>query len=64
MHMGALHPVEQGLVLLLTFGSSVVLSIVVAMRRGSGTDDDQGDPPSASSCRAWGLRTLDARLLT
>lgn len=48
MHMGALHPVEQGLVLLLTFGSSVVLSIVVAMRRGFGTDDDQGDPPSAS----------------
>jgi hypothetical protein len=48
MHMGALHPVEQGLVLLLAFGPFVVLAIVVAMRRGSSTNDDQGDRPNAS----------------
>lgn len=35
LHMGALHPVEQALVLLLAFGPFVVLGIVVALRRRS-----------------------------
>lgn len=48
MHMGALHPLEQALVLLVAFGPFVVLAIVVVIRRGSSRDDDQGDPPSAS----------------
>lgn len=48
MHMGSLHPVEQGLVLLLAFGPFVVLAIVVVLRRGSDPDDDQGDPSSNS----------------
>jgi hypothetical protein len=33
LHMGALHPYEQGLVLLLAFGPFVVLGIVVWLRR-------------------------------
>lgn len=43
MHMGALHPVEQGLVLLLAFGPFVVLAIVVVVRRRSDHDDDDDD---------------------
>lgn len=33
LHMGALHPVEQLLVLLLAFGPFAVLGVVVAVRR-------------------------------
>ena len=32
-HMGALHPIEQALVLVLAFGPFVVLGIVIALRR-------------------------------
>ena len=40
MHMGALHPAEKVLTLLLAFGPFVVLGSVVAMRRRHETDDD------------------------
>ena len=33
LHMGALHPVEQALTLVLAFGPFVVLGIVIAHRR-------------------------------
>ncbi|WP_277986080.1 hypothetical protein [Nocardioides zhouii] len=33
LHMGALHPYEQALVLLLAFGPFVVLGVVVWLRR-------------------------------
>ena len=33
LHLGALHPVEQVLTLLLAFGPFVVLGIVIARRR-------------------------------
>lgn len=33
MHLGALHPVEQALTLLLAFGPFVVLGIVIFVRR-------------------------------
>ena len=33
LHMGALHPFEQVLVLLLAFGPFVALGVVVAVRR-------------------------------
>jgi hypothetical protein len=33
LHMGALHPIEQALTLLLAFGPFVVLGIVVWRRR-------------------------------
>jgi hypothetical protein len=33
LHMGALHPIEQALTLLLAFGPFVVLAIVVWRRR-------------------------------
>jgi hypothetical protein len=32
-HMGALHPVEQAMTLLLAFGPFVVLGIVIVVRR-------------------------------
>jgi hypothetical protein len=41
LHMGALHPFEQALTLLLAFGPFVVLGIVVWVRRRS---DRTGDP--------------------
>ena len=37
-HMGALHPYEQALTLLLAFGPFVVLGLVVWRRRG---EDDE-----------------------
>ena len=41
-HMGALHPYEQALVLLLAFGPFVVLGIVVWLRRRQdGADADR-----------------------
>jgi hypothetical protein len=60
LHMGALHPVEQVLTLVLAFGPFVVLGIVVAVRRRQdraadqdlsepGTPDRPGSPPSARS---------------
>lgn len=44
MHMGALHPLEQGLVLLLAFGPFIVLALAVVIRHRSGRDDEQADP--------------------
>ena len=38
LHMGALHPYEQALVLLLAFGPFVVLGLVIWCRRG---EDDE-----------------------
>lgn len=39
LHMGALHPIEQALVLLLAFGPFVVLGIVIVLRRRSETGE-------------------------
>lgn len=33
LHLGALHPVEKGLTLLLAFGPFVVLAVVIVVRR-------------------------------
>ncbi len=33
LHLGALHPVEKGLTLLLAFGPFVVLALVIVVRR-------------------------------
>jgi hypothetical protein len=47
-HMGALHPFEQALTLLLAFGPFVVLGVVVWLRRrADDAEDDQsgGGPP-------------------
>ncbi len=56
LHLGALHPAEKGLTLLLAFGPFVVLAVVVAVRRRQdaaehpaehaadhGTDQDPSD---------------------
>ncbi|WP_134765248.1 hypothetical protein [Nocardioides sp. 1609] len=46
LHLGALHPVEQALTLVLAFGPFVVLAIVVWLRRRSDarTDPTEVDP--------------------
>ncbi len=44
LHMGALHPVEQLLTLLLAFGPFVVLGGVIALRRRH--DHESEDTPS------------------
>jgi hypothetical protein len=41
LHMGALHPFEQALTLLLAFGPFVVLGFVVWRRRGEDEREDQ-----------------------
>lgn len=40
LHLGALHPVEQALTLLLAFGPFLVLAIVVAVRRREDAAED------------------------
>ena len=49
MHMGALHPFEKILTLLLAFGPFVVLGSVIAVRRRHESDDEtpQATPQSA-----------------
>lgn len=42
-HLGALHPVEQLLTLLLAFGPFVVLGVVIAVRRRSDASGDRLD---------------------
>lgn len=50
-HLGALHPVEQLLVLLLAFGPFVVLGVVVVLqrRRAEADDADEVDEVDAPS---------------
>ena len=43
MHLGALHPVEQALTLVLAFGPFVVLGAVVLHRRRQDAAEDQRD---------------------
>jgi hypothetical protein len=52
LHMGALHPFEKVLTLLLAFGPFLVLGCVIALRRRHETGDDPAEqsadvhPPS------------------
>jgi len=55
LHMGALHPVEQLLVILIAFGPFVVLAVVVyvvrrrdvaAVRWAATRSDDSSQPPN------------------
>lgn len=41
LHLGALHPVEQALTLLLAFGPFVVLGIVIVLRRRAEDAQDE-----------------------
>ena len=40
LHLGALHPVEQALTLLLAFGPFLVLAVVIAVRRRQDARED------------------------
>ena len=48
-HMGALHPFEQALVLLLAFGPFVVLGLVVWLRRREDDREDAREHPVDTS---------------
>lgn len=52
LHLGALHPIEKGLTLVLAFGPFVVLAVVVAVRR---RQDATAEAPAASEAEAAGL---------
>jgi hypothetical protein len=41
LHLGALHPAEKALTLLLAFGPFIVLGSIVAMRRRHEAEDEQ-----------------------
>lgn len=46
-HLGALHPAEQLLVLVLAFGPFVVLGVVVVLQRRRAESDDPGGSTGA-----------------
>ncbi|WP_196240521.1 hypothetical protein [Nocardioides anomalus] len=48
LHLGALHPVEKVLTLVLAFGPFVVLGLVIATRRRHEEDDDAADAREAA----------------
>ena len=51
LHLGALHPIEQALTLLLAFGPFAVLGIVIWLRRKEDravAEGDSGSPESSS----------------
>ncbi len=43
LHLGALHPVEQALTLLLAFGPFVVLAVVIVHRRRAEEREERED---------------------
>lgn len=43
LHLGALHPVEQALTLLLAFGPFLLLGVVIAVRRRQDAAEDAAD---------------------
>ena len=46
LHLGALHPLEQALTLLLAFGPFVVLGLVIWFRRREEADEGSADQDS------------------
>ena len=46
LHLGALHPAEKGLTLVLAFGPFVVLGLVIAFRRRHETGEEPDPEPS------------------
>lgn len=44
LHLGALHPVEKGLTLVLAFGPFLVLGVVIAVRRRQDAAAEQQPP--------------------
>ncbi|MDN4160264.1 hypothetical protein [Nocardioides abyssi] len=44
LHLGALHPMEQALTLLLAFGPFLVLGVVIVLRRRQEEQELDGEP--------------------
>jgi hypothetical protein len=44
LHMGALHPYEKGLTLVLAFGPFLVLALVIYLRNRQDARDDEQTP--------------------
>ena len=51
MHMGAMHPYEQALTLILAFGPFLVLGAVIVHRRRQDDGEDQGAATTAEPQR-------------
>ena len=51
LHLGALHPYEKVLTLVLAFGPFVVLGAVIAVRRRHEDDDEGEQSPEGTSRR-------------
>ncbi|WP_193608922.1 hypothetical protein [Nocardioides lijunqiniae] len=48
LHLGALHPVEQALTIVLAFGPFAVLGVVIAVRRRREAAEDAAEAEQAS----------------
>ena len=57
LHLGALHPVEQVLTLLLAFGPFVVLGIVIARRRRADEAAEVAEAAEAAEAAAEAPRS-------
>lgn len=57
LHMGALHPLEQALVLILAFGPFVLLGLVVWLRRrAERREDAQAESGRSESIQAGSIQ--------
>jgi hypothetical protein len=63
-HMGALHPYEQGLTLLLAFGPFLVLGLVIWRRRGEDDAAVRRDDTEAADVPPRGARTDERERLS
>ena len=57
LHLGALHPLEQALTLVLAFGPFVLLAVVVVVRRRQDDRDDREDARDEPAGEGTGSRT-------
>ena len=61
LHLGALHPVEQVLTLILAFGPFVLLAVVLWLRRRQDHADGSAPRQPTSSGAAGGPREVNQR---
>lgn len=58
LHLGAMHPIEQALTLVLAFGPFVVLAVVVLLRRRA--DEREARAAEAADAEAADAEVADA----
>lgn len=60
LHLGALHPYEKAVTLLLAFGPFVLLGIVVVVRRRHDVAEERAEVERATTERATGAQDAQA----